>query len=288
MPSANEVRGSHPSIRFAFDESPKYEPMSIASRSGGHGDVLDPARAGRRPRSPRRSRAATRCSSLPTLNIFAGASGRERREQQALDDVVDVEAVALLRPSPNTVIVSPASARRMKIGRNPWKSSRRRWRGPNTLVSRTAHGAQPVHLVVEEVQLLGRVLRDPVDVDRGDRVVLVDRQVARLAEDLAGRREHDDARRRSRGGAGRGTRTGWRCSTRGRTAGRPSSRRGSPDPARLKTTSARRGRVTHVGTVDLDDIAPRPRRSPARPRCGRRARGSRDSRRGGARARRPP
>ena len=41
------------------------------------------------------------------------------------------------------------------------------------------------------MELLGRVLRDPVDVDWRDRVVLVDGEVPRLAEQLARRREHD-------------------------------------------------------------------------------------------------
>ena len=94
MPSRNDVRGSHPRIRFAFDESPKYEPMSIASRSGGHG-VLDPARAGgahdRVGDGPQRQVLV-----VADVEDLAGRVGRERGEQQALDDVVDVEAVALL------------------------------------------------------------------------------------------------------------------------------------------------------------------------------------------------
>ncbi len=46
--------------------------------------------------------------------------------------------------------------------------------------------------MVQQVELLGRVLADAVHVDRRDGMVLVDRQVTRLAEDLARRRVDDD------------------------------------------------------------------------------------------------
>ena len=95
-PSANDVRGSQPSTRFAFDESPKYEPMSIASRSGGHGTVStrpEPAAATIASAIARNDEVLV----VPDVEHLAGGASVRRREQQALDDVVDVEAVALLR-----------------------------------------------------------------------------------------------------------------------------------------------------------------------------------------------
>ena len=68
----------------------------MASRSGGHGTCSTrpgPAAATTASAIAR----SERCSSFPTLKISPGASARRRGEQQALDDVVDVEAVALLR-----------------------------------------------------------------------------------------------------------------------------------------------------------------------------------------------
>ena len=190
MPSANDVRGSQPSIRFAFDESPKYEPMSIASRSGGHGTCST------RPDPAARTTASAiarsdRCSSLPTLKISPAASGASRREQQALDDVVDVEAVALL--------LALAEHRDRLVGeraphedrQEPLEVVAQALAGPEHVREAHRAGTQPVDLVVQQVQLLGRVLGDAVDVDRGDGMLLVDRQVARLAEDLPGRRVHD-------------------------------------------------------------------------------------------------
>ena len=59
-------------------------------------------------------------------------------------------------------------------------------------MSRTDGRAQPVDLVVQHVELLGRVLGDAVHVDRRDRMLLVDGEVPRLAEDLTRRRvDHD-------------------------------------------------------------------------------------------------
>ena len=73
MPSANDVRGSQPSIRFAFDESPKYDPMSMASRSGGQGT----------------------CSTRPVPAAATTAAG-DRAQRQSLV-VADVEDLARRR-----------------------------------------------------------------------------------------------------------------------------------------------------------------------------------------------
>ena len=131
---------------------------------------------------------------MPTLNTCPRRSG-QRGEHQALDDVVDVQAVALLR-------AVTEQGDRLVAERAADEDRQEALEVVAQALARSVHVGephrgrpQPVHLVVQEVELLGRVLRDAVDVDRRDRVVLVDRQVARLAEELAGRGEHDRRRR---------------------------------------------------------------------------------------------
>ena len=58
-------------------------------------------------------------------------------------------------------------------------------------VSRRTRDAHAVHLAVEEVVPLAGGLVDAVDVDRADRVLLVDGQVLRAAVDLPRAREDD-------------------------------------------------------------------------------------------------
>ncbi len=108
----------------------------MASRSCGHGtDSTDPEPAATTIASA--IVRSDRCSSFPTLNTSPGASDDRAVNSRHSTTSPTYRQSRSCAPSPKTVIGSSESARRMKIGRNPCKSSRRRCRGPYTLVSRT-------------------------------------------------------------------------------------------------------------------------------------------------------
>ena len=69
----------------------------MASRSGRPGHVLDPTRCPRRATIACGDRAQRQSLVVADVEDLPGGSGDGRGEQQALDHVVDVEAVALLR-----------------------------------------------------------------------------------------------------------------------------------------------------------------------------------------------
>jgi len=127
---------------------------------------------------------------VPDVEDLARGVGRARGAEQAVNDVVDVEAVPLLGPfaedQDRLVEQRPTHEDRqetLKVVSKPL---------PGSVHVREADDrrGEPVALPVEEMQLLGGVLRDAVHVDGCHRVVLVDREVTGAAEQLTGRREH--------------------------------------------------------------------------------------------------
>ena len=111
---------------------------------------------------------------MPTLKSWPGASGASAASSEALDHVVDVQAVALL--------AAVAEHGDRLVGERRANEDREEaLEVVAQTLTRPEHVGEPhrargqaVHLVVQEVELLGRVLRDAVDVDRRDRVLLVD------------------------------------------------------------------------------------------------------------------
>ena len=130
--------------------------MSIASRSGGQATCSTRPEC-RRGHDRLGDRAAAR-EALVVADVehLSWRVGRERRKKQALDDVVDVEAVALL--------LAVAEHRDGLVGERAPDEDRQE---PLEVVTQALTGTehvrephrgrgQPVDLVVEEVELLGR------------------------------------------------------------------------------------------------------------------------------------
>ena len=109
-----------------------------------------------------------RCSSLPTLNTSPTASGEVARPHQAVDDVVDVEAVALLGAVAEQADRLAEEGAADEDRQEALEVVAEALAGPEHVGEPHDGGPQPVDLVVEAVELLGGVLGDAVDVDRVD------------------------------------------------------------------------------------------------------------------------
>ena len=128
---------------------------------------------------------------VPDVEHLTGRIRCERCSHQAIDDIVDEETVVAL-------LTVTEHVDRLAQQRAPHEDGEESLVVVAQALAWSVHVGQahdrasdPVDLPVQEVELLGRVLRDAVDVDRCDGMVLVDGQVLRLAEELPRRREHD-------------------------------------------------------------------------------------------------
>ena len=131
------------------------------------------------------------CPSAPTLNTSPSAASDGRREAERAHDVVHVGEVAPLAAVAEDEdllvgerLADPDAEERLpRVAHTHPRAVR---------VRQPQHrDRQPVDSSVEKVVPLARRLVDPVDVDRLDRMLLVDRQVARSTVDLARLGEDD-------------------------------------------------------------------------------------------------
>ena len=178
-------------------KSPWKLPMSMRSSSSGHGTERT---APPRPAASWVSRAISASVSeswWPRLRISPAASELRGSQQQGVDDVVDVQAIAPLR----AVAVQHDLVTQQGLAdehREEAEALALEVLTGAVDVGQPQHGrAEGVQLPIEQVELLARQLVDAIDVDRCRRVLLVDREIAGPAIHLA-RRRLDDHRVRCR------------------------------------------------------------------------------------------
>ena len=164
--------------------------MSIRFALGGKGTSVKEPPPATSSSSSTSSRSETGCSS-PRFRTWPSAASHRPRAQEGVDHVVHVVEVALLLPVAEDLDLLAERGLAHEPADEALAVVPDELAGAVGVGEPQRGGADAVHLVVDEVVELARDLVDPVHVHRLQQVLLVHRQVERLAVDLARARVDD-------------------------------------------------------------------------------------------------